>query len=202
MPAPPPIMQCAPMVALPAMPTQPAIAVCAPMLHVVADLDQVVELDAVLDHGVAERAAVDAGVGADLDVVADDARAPSCSIFSQRPLVGREAEAVGADAPRRGWTMQRAPIVQSGDDADARPSRVAAPMLQPRRRRVRADASRRRRSRRRPRSRRTAPIATSAPSARRGSIDGARMDAAGAGARACARPTTASGGRSRGTDRR
>ena len=39
--------------------------------HVVADLDQVVELDAVLDHRVVERAAVDAGVGADLHVVAD-----------------------------------------------------------------------------------------------------------------------------------
>src|SRR5258708_19240773 len=38
--------------------------------HVMADLDLVVELDAVLDHGVVERAAVDGGVGTDLDVVA------------------------------------------------------------------------------------------------------------------------------------
>src|SRR5262245_26526088 len=39
--------------------------------HVVADLDLVVELDALLDHRVVQRAAVDRGVGADLDVVAD-----------------------------------------------------------------------------------------------------------------------------------
>src|SRR5437879_7441168 len=38
--------------------------------HVVADLDLVVELDAILDHRVVERAAVDRGVCADLDVVA------------------------------------------------------------------------------------------------------------------------------------
>src|SRR5262245_51059131 len=38
---------------------------------VVTDLDLVVELDALLDHRVVERAAVDGGVGANLDVVAD-----------------------------------------------------------------------------------------------------------------------------------
>jgi hypothetical protein len=89
-------VQWRPMRALPATPTQPAIAVCAPMWHVVADLDQVVELDAVLDHGVVERAAVDAGVGADLDVVADAHRAELLDL-DPAPLVGREAEAVGAD---------------------------------------------------------------------------------------------------------
>jgi hypothetical protein len=36
------------------------------------DLDLVVELDAVLDHRVVEGTAVDGGVGADLDIVADD----------------------------------------------------------------------------------------------------------------------------------
>src|SRR6185369_2244143 len=34
--------------------------------HVMADLDQVVQLDAVLDDSVLQRAAVDAGIGADL----------------------------------------------------------------------------------------------------------------------------------------
>src|SRR5258708_13434094 len=37
--------------------------------YVMADLDLVVQLDPVLDHGVVERAAVDRGVGADLHVV-------------------------------------------------------------------------------------------------------------------------------------
>src|SRR5215470_11792182 len=40
-------------------------------VHVVRDLDEVVELDALLDHRVIDRAAVDSGVGADLDVRAD-----------------------------------------------------------------------------------------------------------------------------------
>src|SRR5512145_1378304 len=39
--------------------------------HVVADLDLVVELHALLDYGVVQCPAVDSGVGADLDVVAD-----------------------------------------------------------------------------------------------------------------------------------
>src|SRR5262245_51389028 len=40
--------------------------------RVVADLDQVVQAGAFLDHGVAEVAAVDRGVGTDLDIVADE----------------------------------------------------------------------------------------------------------------------------------
>src|SRR5690606_26353928 len=40
-------------------------------LDVVGDLDLVIELDAVADHGVAECATVDRGVGANLDIVAD-----------------------------------------------------------------------------------------------------------------------------------
>ncbi len=71
-PAWPPIMQRAPIRALPATPTQPAMMRVLADAHVVRDLDQVVELDAVADHGVVERAAVDRRVGADLDVVADD----------------------------------------------------------------------------------------------------------------------------------
>jgi hypothetical protein len=64
--------------------------------HVVADLDQVVQLDAVFDEGVVERAAIDAGVGADLDVVADAHRAQLLDLHP-RALVRRQAEAVGAD---------------------------------------------------------------------------------------------------------
>ena len=42
---------------------------------VVGDVDEVVDLRALADAGLAERAAVDGGVGADLDVVGDDERA-------------------------------------------------------------------------------------------------------------------------------
>src|ERR1700740_2094652 len=63
---------------------------------VVADLDLVVQLDAVLQHRVLERAAVDAGVGADVDVVAD---AHAAQLLDALPaaLRRRDAEAVGAD---------------------------------------------------------------------------------------------------------
>src|SRR6185369_6024276 len=64
--------------------------------HVVTDLDQVVELDAVLDDRVVERATVDAGVGADLHVVADAHRAELLDLLPAA-LRGREAEAVGTD---------------------------------------------------------------------------------------------------------
>ncbi len=40
-------------------------------VHVVANLDQVVQLDAIFDHRVVQRTAIDAGVGTDLDIVAD-----------------------------------------------------------------------------------------------------------------------------------
>ena len=41
-------------------------------LHIVADLDQIIDLAAFADHRVAQRAAVDGGAGADLDTVLDD----------------------------------------------------------------------------------------------------------------------------------
>ena len=43
-------------------------------LHVVPDLHQIVDAGAGADDGVFQRAAVDGGVGADLDVVLDHAR--------------------------------------------------------------------------------------------------------------------------------
>src|SRR6218665_1007092 len=64
--------------------------------HVVADLYQVVELDAVFDHGVLQRAAVYAGVGADLYIVAN-AHGAELLDFDPLPVLGREAKAVSAD---------------------------------------------------------------------------------------------------------
>ena len=43
-----------------------------PIDNIVADLHQIVDLGALADHGVADRAAVDGGAGADLHVVLDD----------------------------------------------------------------------------------------------------------------------------------
>ncbi|MDT4869405.1 hypothetical protein FQZ97_1044310 [compost metagenome] len=67
-----------------------------PDVHVVADLDQVVELDAVFDHGVIQRTTVDAGVGADLDIVSDAHRA---QLLDLDPLafVRRKTESIGTD---------------------------------------------------------------------------------------------------------
>src|SRR6185369_12927616 len=47
--------------------------------------------------GVLQRAAVDAGIGADLDVVTDAHRAELLDLFPAAAAVRREAEAVGAD---------------------------------------------------------------------------------------------------------
>ena len=63
---------------------------------VVRDHDEVVELDAVFDHGVFDRAAVDGGVGADLDVVTERHRA-DLRHLDPGALVRREPEAVAAD---------------------------------------------------------------------------------------------------------
>lgn len=41
-------------------------------VHVVANLNQVIELDAVFNHRVAQSAAVDAGIRADFDIVTND----------------------------------------------------------------------------------------------------------------------------------
>src|SRR3989454_3991627 len=63
---------------------------------VVADLDLVVELDAVLDDGIVERAAIDGGVRPDLYVVADD-HAPRLRNLDPAVSVGRHSESVGPD---------------------------------------------------------------------------------------------------------
>src|SRR5258706_12383692 len=64
--------------------------------RVVADLDLIVELHALLDDGVVERTAVDRGVGTDLDIVADAHRADLRDL-DPAPVVVGDAKAVGAD---------------------------------------------------------------------------------------------------------
>src|SRR5690606_10003109 len=53
--------------------------------------------DVVADHGVFEGTAVDGGVGADLDVVADDDAADLRDLDPTAVALAREAEAVRAD---------------------------------------------------------------------------------------------------------
>src|SRR5262249_34541791 len=65
-------------------------------LHVVADLDQVIDHRPVADPCVAQRTAVDGGVGAELDIVAD--HHPAELRYAAQPFrAGHEAEALGAD---------------------------------------------------------------------------------------------------------
>ena len=63
---------------------------------VVRDLDLIVELDAVFDDGIVERAAVDRGVGADFDVIADQHPSDLGNFFPYA-ILPRDAETVGAD---------------------------------------------------------------------------------------------------------
>src|SRR5690606_26184027 len=65
-------------------------------LHVVGDHDLVVELDAVANQGVGQRAAVDGGVGTDLDIVADGHATDLRDLLPDTLVVG-EAEALAAD---------------------------------------------------------------------------------------------------------
>src|SRR5258708_99848 len=64
--------------------------------YVMADLDLVVQLDAVLDHGVVERAAVDRGVGADLHVVAYEGPTRLRNL-DPASRIARHAETIGAN---------------------------------------------------------------------------------------------------------
>src|SRR5471030_537245 len=64
--------------------------------HVVRDLDQIVQLDPILHHGVTQRAAVDASIGADFDVVADHHPAELRDLAPDA-IVEHDAEAVGAN---------------------------------------------------------------------------------------------------------
>src|SRR5690606_2078282 len=63
---------------------------------VMGDLNLIVQLDTVLDHGIGKRATVYRGVRADLDVVADAYPAHLGNLDPDSVLVG-EAEAIRAD---------------------------------------------------------------------------------------------------------
>ncbi len=68
--------------------------------HIVGDLHEIVDLGALADHGVADRAPIDRGVGADLDIVLDDDAAD----LRHLDVAGRShhvAEAVLSDASSR-----------------------------------------------------------------------------------------------------
>src|SRR5688572_27191473 len=74
---------------------------------VVCNLHEVIELDAVLDDCVLDRAAIDRRVGADFDVVADH-DAADLRYFLPLAVVGREAETVRADHGSRVHDATRA----------------------------------------------------------------------------------------------
>jgi hypothetical protein len=134
--APPPAVQWRPMRALPATPTQPAIALCAPMCTLWPIWIRLSSLTPSSMHGVVERATVDAGVGADLDVVADAHRAELLDLLPAA-LGRREAEAVGPDhragcarcrARRCGSPLERDTRAEPGALADhaSSPTRPAS----------------------------------------------------------------------------
>jgi hypothetical protein len=101
-------VQWRPMRALPATPTQPAMALCAPMCTLWPIWIRLSSLTPSSMHGVVERAPVDAGVGADLDVVAD-AHAPELLDLLPAALVGAKPKpSAPITAPL--CTMPRAPI--------------------------------------------------------------------------------------------
>jgi len=70
--------------------------------HVVADVHQVVDLGAVSHHGVIDTAAVDGAVGADFDVIADDAASDVRNLLVSAVFediaepIAAEARALGA----------------------------------------------------------------------------------------------------------
>ena len=100
--APPPKVQWAPIVALPATPTQPAMALWRPTRTLCAIW---------IKHGVFQGAPVNTGVGANLDVVAN---AYGAQLFNLDPLAAmlRETKSVRTndhasvhDAPRANGTV-------------------------------------------------------------------------------------------------
>jgi hypothetical protein len=98
------------------------------MPHVVADLHQVVDLAAAADHGVADGAAVDGRIRADLHVVAQDAAADVHDLLVPRSTAA-VAEAIDADARAR---MQDAACADDGAvvDRDVGVKVRAAPIRQ------------------------------------------------------------------------
>src|SRR3989449_6339909 len=84
----------------------------------VADLDQVIEFDIILDRRIADCAAIDGGVGADFDVGADD-YAAELRDLEPAPVLFRHPETVRADD--RSAVHDRArPDGRAGVNDDAR----------------------------------------------------------------------------------
>ncbi len=95
-----------------------------PTLHVVADVNQVVELGPAANARLLERPAVNGRVGSDLNVVLDDQRAllGKLGVLPAR-LIAYVAEAIGSqDRPR----MDHHPIAQRGPGVDDHPGINAA----------------------------------------------------------------------------
>ena len=119
------------MVVLPEIPVQAAIARVRPDDHVVPDLDLVVQLGAVLDHRVADGAAIDRGIRADLHIVPDP-HAADLRHLHPSAAVGCKAESVGADD---GPGMQHAALARApprDTELTRATSRVSAPTVAPR----------------------------------------------------------------------
>ena len=111
MPAAPPIVQCAPMSALPAMPTQPAIAVCPPMRTLWPIW---IRLSSFTPSSitVSSSAPRSMQVLAPISTSSPMRTAPSCSIFTQAPSCGAKPKP-SAPITTPGCSMQRSPITQS-----------------------------------------------------------------------------------------
>ena len=65
-------------------------------MHVVRDLNQVIELDAILDHRVAQSTSVDAGVGTDFHVITDANRTELLDFFPS-PTRRSKAKTIGSN---------------------------------------------------------------------------------------------------------
>ena len=76
-------------------------------LDVVTNLHEVVELDPVFDHGVFQRPAVDAGVGANFNIVAN-AHGPQLLDLFPAPKMCRKAKAIGPNHHARMQNAARA----------------------------------------------------------------------------------------------
>ena len=113
-------------------PTHAAIAVCADAA-VVTHHDLVVQLDAVGHEGVFERAAIDRGVGADLDVVADG-HAAQLGILPQAPCPSEGSGAKpkpSAPSTTPLWRMARAPTLTPSYRVTCACSRLSGPTEEP-----------------------------------------------------------------------
>ena len=98
--------------------------------HVVADLDQVVELHTVFYHRVLQRAPVNAGVGANFDIVAN-AHCSQLFDFFPSTGIGRKTESIGTDHHTRVQDATRShdavfahgdPGFEDGGRTNARPA--------------------------------------------------------------------------------